>query len=264
MFGAEWAGDEPSLELMPELPIIPQRSGSRASLAHDLLVKYHPEFNRHPRKLLRHSFGSFEFTGQEWMAAVMAVKKQNEQKIPGVRRFFEARERIIQLAEAGLLITAVREKAGGDPFLIPRHWWNSERISNRFDLCQMNYYDPYGVGSAGDWYQWIFVTRESLTACTSDASPPGEQQSVAADPVSAAAPLRSEHQVKPRGRKPGQGSYDMLDAPLLLEMRQLLSDGKAASAEEAARQVASRAHGGGTPESKAERLARRFRKEEAQ
>jgi hypothetical protein len=56
----------------------------------------------------------------------------------------------------------------------------------------------------------------------------------------------------------------MLDAPLLLEMRQLLSEGKAASAEEAARQVASRAHGGGTPESKAERLARRFRKEEAQ
>jgi hypothetical protein len=47
-------------------------------------------------------------------------------------------------------------------------------------------------------------------------------------------------------------------------MEQLLSRGKAVSAEEAARQVASRAHGGGTVESKAERLARRFRKEKAQ
>jgi hypothetical protein len=66
---------------------------------------------------------------------------------------------------------------------------------------------------------------------------------------------------KPRGRKPGEGSYRNLDTPLLLKMRQLLSAGNAASAEEAARQVASRAHGGGSPDSKAERLARRFRKE---
>jgi hypothetical protein len=78
--------------------------------------------------------------------------------------------------------------------------------------------------------------------------------------TSVAAPLRSEDQANPRGRKPGQGSYKALDAPLLVEMGQLLSEGKAASAEEAARQVASRAHGGGTVESKAERLARRFRK----
>ncbi|MDI3563936.1 hypothetical protein [Bradyrhizobium sp. Arg816] len=75
--------------------------------------------------------------------------------------------------------------------------------------------------------------------------------------------IRSEDQAKVRGRRPGQGSYASLDAPLLLEMKRLLAEGRAASAEEAARQLAVRAFGAGTVDSKAERLARRFREEEA-
>lgn len=68
---------------------------------------------------------------------------------------------------------------------------------------------------------------------------------------------------KSRGRKPGQGSYASVDAPFLLEMSLIISQGRAASPEEAARQVAPRAFGYGTDDSKAERLARRFRKENA-
>jgi hypothetical protein len=203
MFGAEWAGDEPSLELMQELPLIPERSGWRASLAHDLLVKHHPEFNRQPRKSSQRSFGSppsFEFTGKEWITAVMIVKKHNEQKMPGVRRFFEVRDRIIQLAEAGFLITAIREEAGGDPTPIPRHWWHSERIRNRFDYCQLNPDDPYGLGFAGDGYQWIFVTRESLMSCAGGVSSDDEQhpKSVATTPASEPSP--PDDQAKPQRR----------------------------------------------------------------
>jgi hypothetical protein len=70
--------------------------------------------------------------------------------------------------------------------------------------------------------------------------------------------------VLPKGRRPGrekgQGSFEQLDQPLLSKMKALITDMKAASPEEAARMVAPEAHGNGTPESKAERLARRFRK----
>jgi hypothetical protein len=65
------------------------------------------------------------------------------------------------------------------------------------------------------------------------------------------------------GRKKGVGSYEDLDVPLLKEMSLIIKQGKAASPEEAARKVAERAHGGGTLTSKAERLARRFRKKTA-
>jgi hypothetical protein len=63
-------------------------------------------------------------------------------------------------------------------------------------------------------------------------------------------------------RRAGHGSFEALDEPLLIEMKDLLKNLKAASAEEAARMVADRAHGAGAPESKAERLARRYRKRE--
>lgn len=66
-----------------------------------------------------------------------------------------------------------------------------------------------------------------------------------------------------RGRKPGEGSYAKVDAPLLAEMSRLLDEGKVASPEEAARQVAPRALGGGTLESKTERLAKRFRQNQS-
>lgn len=112
MFGSDWTGDEPCRDFLKALPVFPERSGWRAKLAHDLLVKHHPESNRQPRKPYQHSF---EFTGNEWMAAVMIVKKHNEEQMPGFRRFAEVRDRIIKLAEAGLLITAIRDKAGGDP-----------------------------------------------------------------------------------------------------------------------------------------------------
>jgi hypothetical protein len=65
---------------------------------------------------------------------------------------------------------------------------------------------------------------------------------------------------KMRGRKKkGDGSYANIDLPLLDEMKQLISSHRAASPEEAARMLAKKAHGSGREESKAERLAKRYR-----
>jgi hypothetical protein len=205
MFGPQWTGDEPSLEPMQSLPKFPLSSGGSAYFAHDLLVKHHPEFNRHPLKRRPKTAGmpgggippSVNFTIEEWEAARSIVAKDHEHKMPGLRRFFQVRDRIMQLAEAELLITARRDKAGGDPELIPRVWWNSERIRNRFDLCQIDPDDPYSLFSAGGRHQWIFVTRESLMSCAGDAgSHDVGQQAVAEDATS----LRSEQPANPQRR----------------------------------------------------------------
>jgi hypothetical protein len=62
-----------------------------------------------------------------------------------------------------------------------------------------------------------------------------------------------------RGRPPGAGSYARLDAPFVEEMKQLVMEGH--SAESAAKKVAGKAHGSGSPHSKVNRLAKRFRRE---
>jgi len=63
---------------------------------------------------------------------------------------------------------------------------------------------------------------------------------------------------KRRGRTPGAGSYGPVDAPILAEMRRLRAEQPALSVHRAAILVAERAHGGGTVESKASRLARAY------
>jgi hypothetical protein len=61
-----------------------------------------------------------------------------------------------------------------------------------------------------------------------------------------------------RGRTPGSG-YQRVDHPLMEEMHRDLEALRQPTPEAAARAVAARAHGGGTFESKVDRLARRYR-----
>ena len=63
---------------------------------------------------------------------------------------------------------------------------------------------------------------------------------------------------KGKGRPAGAGSMDKADAPLLLEMRELIEKGKAFSPNGAAMLVAGKAAGNGTQESKIARLGRRY------
>lgn len=171
MFGDRWTGDEPLTEFLPPLPVFPVSSGGHALRAHQLLLRHHPEFNRQlPEKPSSdHPFSralpAIQFTRQEWDAARAQVDQNNEQAMPGLLRLDQVKQKIIQLAEAGALVTAVREKAGGAMTILNRDFWNSEHILNRFDCYQMTMRAPFGLGSTGDDYQWIFVGRESLANC---------------------------------------------------------------------------------------------------
>jgi hypothetical protein len=64
---------------------------------------------------------------------------------------------------------------------------------------------------------------------------------------------------KRRGRRPGSGSWHIADEPLLLEMKKLIDPRTFRSPEAAAYEVAARAAGGGTRQSKATRLAKQYR-----
>lgn len=108
---------------------------------------------------------------------------------------------------------------------------------------------PIGVRRAHEKWFNVRIETPSLLAWLRGAGPLGGDQSLI------------EMKDSP-GRKAGQGSFAPLDEPLLTEMKGLIENLKAASAEEAARMVAGRAHGGGSVHSKAERLARRYRERE--
>jgi hypothetical protein len=56
----------------------------------------------------------------------------------------------------------VRPTGGGVMRAAPREWWNTEGWHTRFTMCQLNPDKPFGLGSTGDNYCWIFLTRESL------------------------------------------------------------------------------------------------------
>ena len=73
---------------------------------------------------------------------------------------------------------------------------------------------------------------------------------------------KAEHwpgHLEKRGRKPGSGSFERHDAPLIDEMKILIENGDAVSLWAAANMLAGRATGPGTLESKAQRLHRRFK-----
>jgi hypothetical protein len=162
LFGAEWTSGETCVELMQSLPMQKlEGSGGHQHFANELLVRHHPEFGRKlPRRSVTISSGfsampaSFSFTDEEWAAAYSIVARDHEAKRSALQRFAGVQEQIIQLAESEKLITAFRPTAGGDPIAVPRSWWNSERLSVRFDYCQMNPKKPFDIGVAGDGYCW--------------------------------------------------------------------------------------------------------------
>jgi hypothetical protein len=227
LFLADWTGGEPCVELMQSIPV--GGSGSR----------------QHSVKKL-------------WAEIHSTITQDRKDKGRALERFSKVREQIIQFAEAGKLITALRPIAGGDPVTVPRSWWNSERLSVRFDYCQMNPAKPFDGGIAGDGYCWIFVSRESLEICLRALTGSSRRESAAAALKPESAP-QEVATPKPRGRKPGDGSYGPLDQPILEEMKELISLRQAASPEAAAKLLAGKAHGAGSLESKAERLAKRYR-----
>ncbi len=128
--------------------------------------------------------------------------------------------------------------------------------------------------------EWVLFPREELMAAIrgaypsslegeppvslADRRPPADQLPAKAETVEMperAQPERGPSAVRPnrRGRKKGSGGYDSKDAPLLEEIHALVENEEPMGLWHAALTVADRAPGGGTPESKAKRLAKKYK-----
>jgi hypothetical protein len=177
MFGQHWTGKEITTEHVRSLPDQAQGTVSDASYAHDVLMKL-PKYSKQlpsPKTVLPPSLNSVlsqpaglalfqvdSFTTEQWSAAQAAVRRQQKERAPALQRLSQVQLNIVKRCESGELISAIRSRAGGDMREVPRAWWNTESWHNRFTMCQVNPKEPFGIGSAGDSYCWIFLTRESL------------------------------------------------------------------------------------------------------
>ncbi len=77
-------------------------------------------------------------------------------------RFTHLKLFIANLAARGGLLTATRAIAGGEVRPMPASFWSTEQIDQRFRYCQINPANPFAPGFAGDGFQYIFVSEESL------------------------------------------------------------------------------------------------------
>jgi hypothetical protein len=185
---------------------------------------------------------NFSISENDLIVAVSLAEQLKAQTTEAIERFKRVKNDFARLAESEELLTAYRSIDGGEQAVIPRVWWNTEIIQNRFANCQIDPTSPFNNQVQGS--AWIYVSRASL------------ERLVSREPPLDMVKDRSEAK---RGRRKGTGSFEKLDRPILDEMRTMLLSGKFASPEEAARKFANKAHGNGTIESKAERLARRYR-----
>jgi hypothetical protein len=165
--------------------------------------------------------------------------------------FVEVQRKIAELAAAGVLKTFVRPVPGAVPVTeAPADWWHIENqyLAAWFALCRLYRDEPAsGKVAINDRYaSYIFISEQSLKAGL-------------ARILRVAAPSEELDSPERRRGKPGQKSLKKHDRPLLDEMKRRIEDGRAQSPEDAARQVAPKAIGRGSIESRAERLARRFR-----
>jgi hypothetical protein len=127
---------------------------------------------------LARAFGSVgrAIFGEEWKGLETYVEihdpkaKPNEWAITGseksARSLIKRRNAVIAAivkgCETGVLQSEYRERAGGATMPIPSVWWNTERIAQRFRMCQINPKDPFSLGIAGDGFCWIYLAAESL------------------------------------------------------------------------------------------------------
>ena len=161
LFADAWTGDEPMtpfIQPLPEWPALAPLSGR--ARAHSLLSQVSPftggtQAARTPNALL-------EFTPEEWAVARALVDQQVSATTAPLYRFWSVQRDIVDACEVGDLVVALRPKEGGQMWIAPTIWWNTDRWTERFHCCQLNPKDPFSTGPGGEDYWWIFVSRSSL------------------------------------------------------------------------------------------------------
>lgn len=190
-YGPAWTGEEPITQLPELLPqalhpmyfnglLGPAAAAeseepvqwfdppSRAVLerADDLLSLHRPDLNRPSR------FGGIlgglgprplRFTVREWKIAEDLAKKERDDCLDALGRWFDLQKDIVAFSESGLLVSRLRPVEGGE-FSAPvaTSSWRCERYAVRFIMFMMHPTQPFNVDTNRHEWQWIFFTRASL------------------------------------------------------------------------------------------------------
>ncbi len=108
-------------------------------------------------------------------------------------------------------------------------------------------------------YEPVLVSREDLEKWPlASTEEPAETTASSGEVAATLLPDAASTPKRKRGRPKGTGSWEAADAPLVDEMDDLLKARKAKSPTDAARQLAGKAQGEGSPESKITRLRKRY------
>jgi hypothetical protein len=234
MFPADWRDIDPAVDVEPWDPDLARGA---ADLDPDTRAALARRRGRDPllRKLAASPAGSVR---REMIPDLSA-----EGRAGSYSRSLAVQRKVAALVQASLLETVVRRENGSLTRLV-RADWQVESIA-RYSLCKLDPRKPSSRKINSPEHGHIFGTEAS--AARSLAAVRAETTAAASEP-----PCKS---------KPGPKSLEEADRPLLEEMKQLLKSGRAQSIEAAARQLAPRAAGHATEDSKKERLARRFRRD---
>ena len=102
------------------------------------------------------------FTQKQWDAAAELARTLHNEGKPAQERLHRVRSEIAVQCETGKLQSGTRAINGGaiEPML--PELWNGERLIPRFEWCQIDPKEPFGLGTTGKRFRWIFITTELL------------------------------------------------------------------------------------------------------
>ena len=130
---------------------------------HRLLEQRRPDLGRAEERLA--TFGRIvpPFTEEEWLEGLGLAIEHDGAAREMKQRFSRVLSVLVTEFLSGRLTTVLRDLDGGR-FTSPLdpHLWNSENLSPRFILCQMNPAAAFGPGVTGDGFQYIFVEKSGL------------------------------------------------------------------------------------------------------
>ena len=121
-----------------------------------------------PFDYLKDEFAFGSVTDNEWDLACDLSQEEWAIGLGNGRMFGEVQLRFVQEAEAGRLTFGGRPFVGGEPKVMPRDWWFTDRYASRFASLTINPADPFAqTAPTADMADHIFVRADDLAALLS-------------------------------------------------------------------------------------------------
>ena len=197
------------------------------------------------------------------LQALANIEKHHQAEDEALGRWHQAFQWLRRKLYEQAIAAEILEARNGRLYAVPFGSWGTDQAWQHLKAGQGQFSASVDGQSYG-WMGWIFISKRQLADLlvaqtpTKDAAV-SESMNVKSN-VLALEQSKSPATNRRRGRRPGEGSLAVPDAPLVGEMRRLIEEGDCGTPTEAARKVVERADGGGTEDSKIRRLERRYGK----